>query len=170
MFPASDRIKRSRCRSHDFLPGMIERFFGCRDECERVVWRIAVRSCWRSSRAVCVKCEYAAGELLKDGSMRNYEVVNPVEDWRTYQETLIASLPPSRPSVVASIEIDSTSSFVAAKISVPPPLSFTFLPMDTREEPFARSAVPVSKVISLKSARSRPSARWGGLCLRPVAM
>lgn len=101
--------------------------------------------------------------------IRNHEG-NPVEDWRTYQETLITSLPPSCPSLVSSTEIDSTSSFVAAKISVPPPLSFTFLPMEIREEPFARSAVPVSRAISLKSARSRPSARWGGLCLRPVAM
>lgn len=78
---------------------------------------------------------------------------NPVEDWRTYQETLIASRPPSRPSLVSATEIDSTSSFVAAKISVPPPLSFTFLPIEIREDPFARSAIPVSKEISLKSVR-----------------
>lgn len=85
-----------------------------------------------------------------------------------YHVMLQSILPPSTPSLPGSI--DSTSSFVAARISVPPDPLWGFRPMLRRALPFARGATLVWRETVRKVVSSRPSAREGGLAKIPACI
>ena len=83
-----------------------------------------------------------------------------------YHVMLQSILPPSTPSLPGSI--DSTSSLVAARMSVPPEPSWGFRPMLRRALPFARGALLVWTDTVRNVVRARPSAREGGLARMPA--